>query len=373
MQLQGNLRPSTDVSTVILEHIEIYQTVAMFAIGSWNGLEVGLKTFDYFKEYRGLYFWSMQIASWGIVLYSIPAQLLYVSLGSSTLDNIFFMIGWCAMVTGQAVVVYSRLHLVVRHGRCLRFALGMIITNAILFHTPHFVLYLDEFVGNNRKIHYVGAIFYYAQAIAFCLQDLFLCTAYMLESMRALKPVLEMRGREGRQVLVHMMVVNAFIMVMTAALTVVVFLDPTITAGFKAVVTSIKLKLEFMILNRLRGMICARPDEIPCPQRQIGYSDENIFDILDRDRERSRETDSRAALNSNSITPTVHSIPNSTFDFHQALRETSSSDNMSSLHEQQPTTPEKVRGWSCSRRIFGSPGSESTAEKGLIGKGNGVT
>lgn len=44
----------------------------------------------------------------------------------------FICLGWYCMVTGQSLVLYSRLHLVVR--RRLRWVLGMIILNAIVLH-----------------------------------------------------------------------------------------------------------------------------------------------------------------------------------------------------------------------------------------------
>lgn len=49
-------------------------------------------------------------------------------------------ISWWCMVTGQALVLYSRLHLVVRDKRKIRWVLVMIITNFFILHIPIMIL-----------------------------------------------------------------------------------------------------------------------------------------------------------------------------------------------------------------------------------------
>jgi hypothetical protein len=52
----------------------------------------------------------------------------------------FITIGWYAMVTGQSLVLFSRLHLVVRDRRKVRWVLYMIIIDVFLFHFPTTVM-----------------------------------------------------------------------------------------------------------------------------------------------------------------------------------------------------------------------------------------
>ncbi|KAJ6016567.1 hypothetical protein N7540_011158 [Penicillium herquei] len=47
----------------------------MFSIGAYNALETAFVTFDKFKHRRSLYFWSMQVASLGILVHALPAML----------------------------------------------------------------------------------------------------------------------------------------------------------------------------------------------------------------------------------------------------------------------------------------------------------
>jgi len=48
----------------------------------------------------------------------------------------FITLGWYFMVTGQSLVLYSRLHLLVRDARKLKWILCMIVTDVFLFHIP---------------------------------------------------------------------------------------------------------------------------------------------------------------------------------------------------------------------------------------------
>jgi hypothetical protein len=70
----------------------------MFAIGSFMAVEVSLSAFNQFKRYRGLYFWSIQVAAWGIVVHSVTAQLRYLQIGSNLSMAIPFVLGWWCMV-----------------------------------------------------------------------------------------------------------------------------------------------------------------------------------------------------------------------------------------------------------------------------------
>jgi uncharacterized membrane protein YesL len=63
----------------------------------------------------------------------------------------FITIGWYAMVTGQSLVLYSRLHLVVHDKQRIKWVLYMIIIDVFLFHVPTTVLTFG--VGAITSIH----------------------------------------------------------------------------------------------------------------------------------------------------------------------------------------------------------------------------
>lgn len=272
-----------DVGAILMQTIGILQVVSMSAIGAYNALETGIVTFDTFKHYRGLYFYSMQVSSWGILLHAIPAMVRFVSVAPSLPMSIPFIIGWYAMVTGQAFVLYSRLHLVVSDINKLRWVLWMIITNALVLHIPMTVLFFG-LSDNAAALARPAAIFDRIQLTGFSIQDFVICGIYIREARRALGPVLEVRGKEGRKVLVHLIWVNVLVVILNCLLLVTEYKLHYVEVSFKTVVYSIKLKLEFSVLNRLRSLTRTQPCVCQQPQQQPGgrrrSSDMNIFDMV---------------------------------------------------------------------------------------------
>src|SRR5438552_3122508 len=84
--------------------------VAMSAIGFYNVLELLLLIFATFKRYRGLYFWSMTVATLGCLVHGLGFVLKFYDLiHQSYVSVAIITVGWYAMVTGQSIVLYSRL------------------------------------------------------------------------------------------------------------------------------------------------------------------------------------------------------------------------------------------------------------------------
>jgi hypothetical protein len=76
-----------------------------------------------------------------------------------------------------------------------------------------------------------------------------------LEAIRALKCIIRMRGRKGRKVIIHLLWVNVLVVVLNILLLLTEYKLHYIQVSFKTVVYSIKLKLEFSVLNRLRSLV----------------------------------------------------------------------------------------------------------------------
>jgi len=107
-------------------------------------VELTVRVFYTFRKWSGLYFWSVLITTWGVTLHAIGFILkICVPSCNWIFSTVLAEIGWVSMVSGFSVVLYSRLHLVVRNPRVLQLVLAMIITDAFLFHVPTIV-----FVGS---------------------------------------------------------------------------------------------------------------------------------------------------------------------------------------------------------------------------------
>jgi len=309
------------VGAILMENISIIEIVSMFSIGAYNALETGIITFDVFKHYRGLYFWSMQVASWGILVHTVPAMTRFVSQAPNLPMSILFMIGWYAMVTGQAVVLYSRLHLVVSDMSKVRWVLWMIITNFFILHVPMTVLFFGLNYGGARFAR-PAAIYARIQVTGFCVQDLVISSIYIHEAVRALKPIIKVRGRDGRKVIIHLLWVNILVVFLNILLLLTEYKLHYIQVSFKTVVYSIKLKLEFTVLNRLRSLTRTNPcvcQQEPAERRRS--SDMNLFDMISTPARTASDVRAAPGPAPGGI-PYLPSRPSSIHDYHQTLRET---------------------------------------------------
>ena len=79
----------SEVGTNLEEHIAIIEIVSMFSIGAYNALETVFIMFKMVQNYRDQYFWSMQIASWDILVHAIPAIVCLISRTQSADVNAF--------------------------------------------------------------------------------------------------------------------------------------------------------------------------------------------------------------------------------------------------------------------------------------------
>ncbi|KAF5255839.1 hypothetical protein FOXYS1_13722, partial [Fusarium oxysporum] len=98
-----------------------------------NAVELLTLIFMTFKRRKGLYFWSILLASFGVLPYCVGWLIVYFDLTHDYVGMIIDSIGWVLLVSGQSMVLYSRLHLVVTDARILRGVLIMIISNGIVW------------------------------------------------------------------------------------------------------------------------------------------------------------------------------------------------------------------------------------------------
>ncbi|KAJ5778450.1 hypothetical protein N7520_001696 [Penicillium odoratum] len=251
-----------DVGAILMKNVSIIQVVSMFAIGAYNTLESAIVTFDTFKRYSGLYFWSMQVASWGILVHALPAMARFVSQTSNLSKSIPFIIGWYAMVTGQAVILFSRLDLVVRDFKKVRWVLWMIVGNFFILHVPMTVLFFGLNQGDARFAR-PAAIYDRIQVSGFCAQEIIICGIYIYKAAQALKPMIQTRGRNGRNAIIHLLWIKIIVVLLNMLLLLTEFKLHYIQVSFKTVVYSIKLNLELSVFNRLVSLTSSQPTLSP--------------------------------------------------------------------------------------------------------------
>ncbi|GFN10470.1 hypothetical protein AtubIFM56815_001295 [Aspergillus tubingensis] len=226
--------------------------IATMAALSWyNAIELVILVFVTFSQFRGPYFWSLLISALGLIPYSAGFLLKYFALTSATALSITLItIGWYAMVTGQSVVLYSRLHLVLPNPKVLRRVLTMIIVNAFLLHIPTSVLTYGSNLSSHPAIFISGYnIMEKIQMTGFCLQEFILSVLYIWETIRMLRLDPD-RGK--RKIMYQLVAINLIIIALDLGLLVIEYRDLYILETMiKPVIYSVKLKLEFAVLGKL--------------------------------------------------------------------------------------------------------------------------
>jgi hypothetical protein len=238
--------------------LPILMTMAAFlAIALYNVIEVTFLIFAVFKQWKGLYFWSFIIATWGIAPHGLGFVLKFFQVTSiDLLSSAIVGIGWGCMVTGQSVVLYSRLHLVVRDKTRIRWVLYMIIFDGVILGCPLFILAMGANSKDSTRFLATFLLYDKIQIVVFCVQESIISLIYIYETVHLLGLGDKKSGGPLRKLLRHLIWVNVVVLIFDISLLAVQFSGHyEIQTTYKTAVYSIKLKLEFSVLNRLVGMV----------------------------------------------------------------------------------------------------------------------
>ena len=125
----------------------------------------------------------------------------------------------------------------------------MIIFDAFVFHIPMTVLTYGSNSPNYKKYEKSFGVYERIQMTVFCIQEFIISGVYVYSTIRLLRPVYHGRTRK---VMMQLIWINLIIIGMDAVLLVMEYGKfYQIEATLKAMVYSIKLKLEFAVLNQL--------------------------------------------------------------------------------------------------------------------------
>jgi hypothetical protein len=87
--------------------------IVFLALAVYNTLEIIVKIFRRFRRYHGVYFYSMLAASIGIIIHALGYFLRNFDISNSApLEITLACGGGMLMITGQSIVLWSRLHLI---------------------------------------------------------------------------------------------------------------------------------------------------------------------------------------------------------------------------------------------------------------------
>ena len=242
--LRGPL-PEDPVRTSIL--------VTMFTIAIYQSLIIYIQIFATFKRRNTLYFWSLLIAATGIVSHSLGVILKWFSATCPWYVNTAFAsFGWWGMVTGQSLVLYSRLHLVVRDGRVLRSVLVMVVSNFLIFQIPTTILTFGSNQAQPGMWLKVYNVYERIQLIVFTLQELVISIIYIRAAVKMLRPSDPDDTRHTKKFLIG---VNVLCIVLDIAFVAEVYSGEWVyKTGTQSLAYAIKLTVEFVVLNKLMSV-----------------------------------------------------------------------------------------------------------------------
>ncbi|KAF2742402.1 hypothetical protein M011DRAFT_433156 [Sporormia fimetaria CBS 119925] len=236
-------------------------------LGWYNVVELTVIMQSFFKRHSGLYFYSLVVANAGVFFHGLGHLLKFYHLnewmkGHDLCNTILSWGGWTMMVTGQSLVLYSRLHLIVQ-ATWTRWVLGLIILDGLALHISTGVLTFLTNLEGAEKWAPAYSVVERIQVSMFFVQEIILSGIYIWKTasmLRAEGPIFNVkksaRGAKGRNVLIHTIVISAVIIGLDITLIALEFSGMNdIQTTYKTAVYSIKLKMEFAILNALMKLV----------------------------------------------------------------------------------------------------------------------
>jgi hypothetical protein len=225
------------------------------ALALWNVVELTFIIWATFKRRKGLYFWSFVIATWGAAAQAIALTLKYVQATSPWIYATVMLTGWVCMVTGQSFVLYSRLYLIMLSPLRLKLVKSMIIVNAIICHVPVIAMVYGVHSSNPEPFLEPYSVYEKLQVTLFFIQEITISGLYIYETtklMRIRKGLQDMGTNSSRHLMTHLILVNVIIVILDITILALEYSGMyDLQTSCKTFVYSVKLKLEFSILNRL--------------------------------------------------------------------------------------------------------------------------
>jgi len=246
----GYWKGDEDVTTHIV-------TAAIIAASFGNVIDLNWIMFALFKKKTSLYFWSFFASTWGVFFHQLGFLFRdFEVVTNSMIYTAFIAPGWVAMVTGQSLVLYSRLHLLVHYPTILRLVLAMITTNVVICHVPILVLvYGLNIVNDTEGWLRTYLVYEKLQITLFFLQEVIISSIYVWATSKIYPFQNLIHGEKAGRMRRHIILVNIAVIaldIMVLAMGYAGFFDvQTVT---KALVYSLKLKIEVSILNSLKDL-----------------------------------------------------------------------------------------------------------------------
>ncbi|KAJ6063673.1 hypothetical protein N7499_012353 [Penicillium canescens] len=231
--------------------------IVFISIALYNALELMILIPLSFKTYRSLYFWSLLLSAvLGIIPTSLGTSFQFFELTPLWLSLLLANIGFIMLVPTQSVVLYSRLHLISTNYRLLRFLKWLIIVDTAILVIPTVTLnFASEYFSHSSTWVRAFDIVEKSQLTWFSAQETLISGIYIYETIGVIR-MSPHEDTKRHKILYELLAINIAAICMDIALLVLEYMGLYFTQIiFKALVYSIKLKMEFAVLGMLISMV----------------------------------------------------------------------------------------------------------------------
>jgi hypothetical protein len=271
----------TELHPGLTEEVGLF-VFPLLAIAGYNALELFFWIFDFFRRYRGCYFWSVLVATLGILVFVLGSVLQVFDLAPPAVAHAILPLAIIAMATGSAMTLYARIHLITT-GRTPQFVLAIIIVTTCVLHVPLAAIFYVGVSSKSITFHSFYEKFEIVVIMGSCVRELVILGVYIWAAVRNLKPVLVVKAREGRRVVRNLLAVNVIVVCFEVVLLVMTFSQrQLIKMGCGALMNSVKLKMEFAVLNKLVTLVQSSPGVNQISALRLS-SEDRPFSLSDRD------------------------------------------------------------------------------------------
>ena len=235
------------------------------SVAVWSSVPLTLRLFATLKNRRGLYFRSILCASWGLTVRGIAYFVQYLAPKTPWFAPMMFsQLGWIFMVSGFAIVLWSRLGFILQDQKLKRYLLWMIVFNGVVFHTIMTIMVFvtgafrrsgPEYAARFTQWKDVQQVFERIQIVAFCGQEILISSLYIRAAYKYLRTwgSLAARSREKiREAMIFLLLCQAIVVAIDVAIITIDFLGLIKLKGFlHSFIYCVKLEIEFVVLNQL--------------------------------------------------------------------------------------------------------------------------
>ena len=230
---------------------------AFIGIAIFLVVETNVEIFRVFRKRNGLYFWSLELGTWGVLLNVIGIILKYLSPVRKAWPfySLAMTTGWTAYTLGLMLVLYSRLHLVMQSHRVQRGVLIMILSTIFTMFLPTWVVIWPAW-DPDPKISSVwsprDAIIERYTQIGFTIVECIISGIYIYSLFNLLNTKSSVRQR---RVMIDLIYVNVIVIAFDILQVVMVYLNQLgISHPIQTFSYILKLRLEFVVLNQLMAV-----------------------------------------------------------------------------------------------------------------------